>query len=271
MVAVVQTATDRLEWSPHVHAMVSRGGWRCDGKGVSVPHVETRSAELLFRHQVIACLRDEGLLTDERIELLLSWRHTGFSVHNRVTVEPGDAAGTERLARYLLRPPLSLERMSFDETGAVLYQSKASSRFGRGTVTFDAMDFLPRLLMHIPHPRLHTVRYYGEYSSVVRTRRRAEAERFEADGPQDAAADESDTLSAAEGRRLRRSWTELIRRIYEVDPLTCQCGARMRILAFTLDPQDITRILRHLDTEDATHQRAPPPSPPLVSRPSLSS
>ena len=27
--------------------------------------------------------------------------------------------------------------------------------------------------MHIPHPKLHTVRYYGEYSSVARARRRA--------------------------------------------------------------------------------------------------
>ena len=46
----------------------------------------------------------------------------------------------------------------------------------------------------------------------------------------------------------------------------------MRILAFILDPQDITRILRHLiDTEGTSHQRAPPPSPSLASRPSLTS
>jgi hypothetical protein len=271
MVAVVQTATDLLEWSPHVHALVSRGGWRRDGTWVPVPFVETSSAELLFRHKVIVLLRDEGLLSDERIELLLSWRHTGFSVHSTVTVEPGDAAGTERLARYLLRPPLSLERMRFDETGTVLYRRKASSRFGRGAVTFDPMDFLARLLMHIPQPRLHTVRYYGEYSSVARARRRDEVEGFETTGSQDAAVDESDTLSPAERRRLRRSWAELIRRIYEVDPLTCQCGSRMRILAFILDPQDITRILRHIDTVGSGHQRAPPPPPPVASRPSLRS
>jgi hypothetical protein len=140
-----------------------------------------------------------------------------------------------------------------------------------GAATFDPMDFLARLLMHIPHPRLHTVRYYGEYSSVLRARRRAASEGFEAGRPQDAAADESDRLSSAERRRLRRGWAELIRRIYEVDPLTCRCGARMRIVAFILDPQDITRILRHIDTEGTTHQRAPPPSSPLASRPSLSS
>jgi hypothetical protein len=112
MVSVVQTATDLLEWSPHVHAVVTRGGWDRVGTWVPVPYVDATSAQLLFRPKVIAFLRDEGLLSEERIELLLSWQNTGFSVHNTVTVGPEDAAGGERLARYLLRPPLSLERMS---------------------------------------------------------------------------------------------------------------------------------------------------------------
>lgn len=73
-----------------------------------MPYVDAKAAELLFRHQVIAFLRDEELLSQERIELLLWWQNTGFSVHNTLTVGADDAAGTERLARYLLRPPLSL-------------------------------------------------------------------------------------------------------------------------------------------------------------------
>ena len=92
-------------------------------------------------------------------------------MHNGVTVGAEDAAGIERLARYLLRPPLSLERMSLDADGSVLYRRKARGRFGGSQTTFDAMDFLARLLMHIPQPKLHTVRYYGEYLSVARARR----------------------------------------------------------------------------------------------------
>jgi len=49
-----------------------------------------------------------SLLTQERAELLLSWRHSGFSVHNRVRVEPEDQPAVERLARYIMRPPISL-------------------------------------------------------------------------------------------------------------------------------------------------------------------
>jgi hypothetical protein len=75
--------------------------------------------------------------------------------------------------------PLSLERMSLDAEGSVLYRRKAAGRFGGSQATFDSMDFLARLLMHIPQPKLHTVRYYGEYSSVARARRRAEADAVE--------------------------------------------------------------------------------------------
>ena len=34
-----------------------------------------------------------------------------LSVHNRVTVEPEDQPAVERLAQYIMRPPISLEKM----------------------------------------------------------------------------------------------------------------------------------------------------------------
>ena len=175
-------------------------------------------------------------------------------MHNGVTVGPEDAAGTERLARYLLRPPLSLERMSLGADGSVLYRRKARGRFGGSQSTFDAMDFLARLLMHIPQPKLHTVRYYGEYSSVARARRRSVKVEDEASTPAIVLP------SAAERRRLRRAWAQMIRRIYEVDPLTCSCGAPMRILSFILDPRVVTKILRHIAENAAARERAPPAS-----------
>jgi hypothetical protein len=96
--------------------------------------VDEHSAELLFRHKVMRLLQDEGLLSEERTELLLSWRHTGFSVHNRVYVEPEDQPAVERLARYIMRPPISLEH----EDGAVTNQ--VIRRRWRRTATAQAAD-----------------------------------------------------------------------------------------------------------------------------------
>lgn len=96
MVSVLQTATDFLEWSPHVHALVSRGAWDRSGRWRPVPYVDTKAAELLYRDKVLALLDQDDLISEERKELLLSWENTGFSVHNSVTVDPEDPKGTER-------------------------------------------------------------------------------------------------------------------------------------------------------------------------------
>jgi len=124
MVAVVQTAGDLANWHPHVHALVSRGGWTGDWQWVRIAYVDENAAELFYRHKVMRMLQGEGLLTEERNELLLSWRHTGFSVLKRVRVEPEDRRAVERLVHYIMRPPISLERIESRGDGEVLYRPK---------------------------------------------------------------------------------------------------------------------------------------------------
>ncbi len=130
MVAALHTSSSDLRWHPHVHALASRGGWDRAGAWHPVPYVDERAAELLFRQKVIAQLVGEGLLGPERLELLDSWKsgQTGFSAHNRVTVSPGDGAGLERLARYLLRAALSLERLELDGSVAHYRHKRATGR-----------------------------------------------------------------------------------------------------------------------------------------------
>ena len=207
---------------------------------------------------MITLLRDEELLSQERIELLLSWRHSGFSAHNAVTVPPGDDDGIERLGRYLLRSPLAVERMRFEEgMGCVRYRRKSLRGPGPFEKTFEASDFLARLLQHVPEPRLHQIRYYGHYSNVARARRTAVSPSVALPGPGES---ETTEPGAAERRRLRRSWARLIRRIFEVDPLVCtDCGGEMRIVSFILDPAVVRKILNHLGDSHLPPARAPPP------------
>jgi hypothetical protein len=63
-----------------------------------------------------------------------------------------------------------------------------------------------------------------------------------------------------EGRaRHRFSWAVVIKRVYEVDPLTCEhCGGAMKVVAFIEPPQIdvIEKILRHC----GLWQPRPPPA-----------
>jgi hypothetical protein len=263
MVAVVQTAGDLANWHPHVHAIVSRGGWTQDGEWVPVAFVDEHSAELLYRHKVMRLLQDEGLLSDDRTELLLSWRHTGFSVHNRVRVEPEDQPAVERLARYIMRPPISLERVQWDGEGVVHYRAKGghdgrAMPAGAAAEAFDPAEFVARVIMHIPEPRRHLVRYYGWYSNVLRgKRRKAEAEGGEVVDTGVALASRAARAEVRNDRALRRSWAQLIKRIYEVDPLVCpSCGSEMKVIAFITEHDVVDSILRHLQRKEEA--RAPP-------------
>jgi len=264
MVAVVQTAGDMGNFHPHVHALVSRGGWTRDWEWMPVPYVDEHSAELLFRHKVMRLLQDEGLLSEERSELLLSWRHSGFSVHNRVRVEPEDQSAVERLSRYIMRPPISLERMRWDGVGEVRYRRKGGHEdpaLNRDPVeTFDPLEFLARVIMHIPEPRRHLIRFYGWYSNVTRGRRRREEESGCECGRGSGHSSGRKRDDGPDARAMRRSWAQLIKRIYEVDPLVCPlCGSEMKLIAFITEHEVVDKILRHLKQRRAEGTERGPP------------
>ncbi|MGD2295092.1 MAG: hypothetical protein PVF22_04575 [Candidatus Aminicenantes bacterium] len=47
------------------------------------------------------------------MEKISGWRHSGFSVHSKVGAKTRQEA--ERVGKYMIRPLLSLERLSLDE------------------------------------------------------------------------------------------------------------------------------------------------------------
>ncbi|MDH7512828.1 MAG: hypothetical protein QHH14_07780 [Clostridiales bacterium] len=56
-----------------------------------------------------------------------------------------------------------------------------------------------------------------------------------------------------------QGWAEMIRKVYEVNPLTCpQCQGEMRIIAFLTDYAVVDRIINHLNLTFVA-ERPPPP------------
>jgi len=134
----------------------------------------------------------------------------------------------------------------------------------------DALDLVTRLLAHVPDPRRHLVHYYGAYSNVVRgkLKARSQAQQTEllAPGPREDAPPPRDSASPSLAA-LRRGWAQLIRRVYEIDPLVCpRCRGVMRVVAFITEGRVIRRILEHLgaSARRATQDRAPPPAAAAV-------
>jgi hypothetical protein len=56
-----------------------------------------------------------------------------------------------------------------------------------------------------------------------------------------------------------KKWRELIKKIWEVDPLICpECGAIMKMIALIDDCNVVEKILRHLELWEDPISRAPP-------------
>jgi hypothetical protein len=220
-----------------------------------VAYVDESAAERLFRHKVIKLLRDAGLLSAKRIELLLSWRHTGFSVRGETHIAPTDRKALETIARYMLRCPVVLSRLVWRKGGLVVVCKDQPDAPGE---EIDACEYVARVLAHVPDPRRHLVHYYGAYSNAARGKRK------KANGGLQSAQDEAPEELTPEQASRRRNWAELIRRVYEVDPLICaKCGGEMRVVAFITEPPVIKKILDHIKERDRSG-RAPPSLPPVA-------
>jgi Ribonuclease G/E len=56
-----------------------------------------------------------------------------------------------------------------------------------------------------------------------------------------------------------KGWVEMIRKVYEVDPMICpRCGGRMRVVAFLTEHAVVDRIIRHLELTFGAEK--PPPA-----------
>jgi len=114
MVLVAQTSGDLLNAHPHLHGLAPRVGGTMRAPGSASP-TSTRPSPSASSAPRCSRSSSRGAAAEERERLLLSWEHaTGFSVDASVKVEPEDGPGLERLARYLLRRPVSLDRMHWE-------------------------------------------------------------------------------------------------------------------------------------------------------------
>jgi len=172
----------------------------------------------------------------------------------------------QRLARYMVHPPVALDRLRYHpETAQVAYYARNHDRSGEPEACaahiIPALDFLAALCTHIPNAGQQLVRYCGAFSNV----RRAGADLSRAAPGKEPDAPEAQARhpGCADdfARQMRRSWARLIKKVYEADPLICpRCGGPLKIISLIDSARVIERTLRHLKLWNRP-ERPPPPAP----------
>jgi len=241
VVAVIQTFGARINFHPHIHVLVTEGGIAPDGAFHRISGFNDGTICDLFSHEVFSLLLREKLIGLPLVQKILRWRHTGFNVHSQVRAQTRREA--ERVGKYMIRPLLSLKRLFFDEGGKVRYQY---DKHGSQEESMDYLEFIARVTSHIPEKGQVTIRYFGIYANAHRGKRRKEGHKL--------LIIEEECLKIP-----RRGWAEMIRKVYEVNPLTCpQCQGQMRIIAFLADYAVVDRIITHLKMTFIADKPPPP-------------
>jgi ribosomal protein S27E len=245
VIAAVQTFGERVNFHPHLHLLVTEGGVDRAGIFHRIPRLDDARLAEIFAREVLRLLVGKGLLSPDWARRILSWRHTGFNVHSRVRARTKPEA--ERVGKYMVRPVLALDRLSFlEREGQVGYRHGPN---GAELERMDYLEFIARVTSHIPEKGQVMVRYYGLYANAHRGKVR------KASGiPAVLGMIEEELRPVAS-----KGWAEMIRKVYEVDPLICpRCGGRMKIVAFLTEHAVVDRIIRHLELTFAAEK--PPPA-----------
>jgi len=232
VIAVLQTFGDRINLHVHFHFLVTEGGVDEAGIFHKLPGIDDARLGEIFGREVLAFLVGRQMLSPEWAERILSWPHTGFNVHSLVRAKTKPEA--ERVGKYMLRPILALERLTLlDGEGKVGYRHGDDAELE----TMDYLEFIARVTSHIPDKGQVMVRYYGLYANAHRGKVRKAS-----------LAPSPLRIVEEEPRRLHaKGWAEMIRKVYEVDPMVCpKCGGAMKVVSFLTEPAVVDRIIDHL-------------------------
>ncbi len=128
-------------------------------------------------------------------------------------------------------------------------------------LVFDSLEFIAAITQHIPEKSFQLLRYYGWYSNRTRGDRKKQ-ETIDVKNDQV----EEDRVINVRSFKPKRipplMWRECIKKVWEVDPLTCgKCGGEMGVISFIYERAVIRKILVHLKLYSETVQQRAPPAP----------
>jgi hypothetical protein len=180
LIAALHTWGRTLCLHPHVHGLVTGGGWTADGAWKPVRGgflLPVRVVAALFRGKLLAALREglrhgtlrvpDGARPQAVANELNRLGRVRWNVYLKERYPHGRGVVTY-LARYLKGGPIANPRLLAAEEGAVTFRYTDHRDGRRKAMTLAADDFLGRVLEHVPPPGSHGVRAYGLYAASKR-------------------------------------------------------------------------------------------------------
>lgn len=165
-ICVLHTFGRDLKWNPHIHCLLSEGGFDKDGFWRSVTYFNYKFLRNAFQ-TVLLNLMESRLPPDFKKVKAQVYLHSAHGFY--VYAKPRKCESKQILkyiGRYLGRPVIATSRIdAYDkENDTVTFHYNRHEDEKLITETIPAIDFIKRLIRHIPEKNFKMIRYYGIYA-----------------------------------------------------------------------------------------------------------
>ena len=205
-----------LKWNPHIHALISEGGagnitsWRPN------KHFDFRFLRFAFRKVLLEKLAHKLGSSFLKLKNQIYKDHPdGFYVRAKPNLCSPDIT-IKYISRYLGRPVIAASRIDSYDGDSVTFHYTRHEDHKTVTECLPVIDFIKRLIIHIPDKHFKMVRYYGIYAKHHKQEKNLRQ-----------------CLSPQKLRYLSSllDWRNSIILTFGYDPLKCpKCGTSMLVL-----------------------------------------
>lgn len=170
IIMVVHTFGGDLKFNPHIHALVTEGGLDKNGDWQAITYFSYEALRRRWQHLVLKNFKKRfgyEQKVKNLINKLYAQKKKGFYVHgpNRIRDSRGAA---KYIGRYMSRPAIAESRIIAwnSEEVTFWYESKITSK--KEIVTIPILQFIGRVVSHIPEKQFKMVRHYGIYARNIK-------------------------------------------------------------------------------------------------------
>lgn len=225
-IMVLHTFGRDLKWNPHIHCLISEGGYSDDGFWRNVKHFDYTFLRNAFRTALLNEMESKIGSSFKKVKAKCYREHQqGFYVYAKPNLcDPRIVV--KYIGRYLGRPVIATSRIDKYDGEVVTFHYNRHEDEQYIEETIPAMEFIQRLIRHIPEKHFKMIRYGGIYAR----HREIDSKLYRA-------------ISKSKHHIYRsfNQWRTAILSSFGYDPLVCpDCQHRMEFLELYFNHQRIS-------------------------------
>lgn len=214
-IMVLHTFGRDLKWNPHIHCLISEGGYSDNGFWRNTRHFNYTYLRNAFRTALLNEMDSKTGPSFKKAKSRCYRDHKdGFYVYAKPNkCDPKTAI--KYIGRYLGRPVIATSRIDSYDGDFVTFHYNRHEDDAYVEETLPVMEFIERLIRHIPEKHFKMIRYGGIYAR----HREIDKKLYR--------------IISREKHRIFRSfnqWRTAILSAFGYDPLKCECGTTMLFL-----------------------------------------